>query len=373
MNTKITPQPSLNDMLKAAMAGTIGKLDVTAEAMRQLGEPETKTASATTDSLPTDLLAKLADACEYIADELDKEAAVALSAPAAGQPAPGTGPGALHVMKNEAVAGKNPAQPNQSGGKPGPATATEKGHAHAPDNAMATNKAMHHPEQPADPVNGKTASLAESNFARIMKLAGFDKEALLPMPDMGKVHAALGAAKKALPGGPAGGIVAQMAQKAQAPMGIAAQFAKRAEDANNPAQISAGPAVAPDTSASEEGVPATPADVSAQERLINTNRAAIDYTKRDAKRDPVSDVAKLVTHTPMQDPVLGQVFAHSGQAGVKTSSALDATKVAAARTLLSRLVKEANDKNKKTKESNMGAGQAGAPPPPGVPSPAFTQ
>lgn len=337
MSTTVTPTPTINDMLKAAMSGTLGKIDVTAEAARQLGEePEKTAASVNTDSLPTDLLMKLADAVDFVADQIEKGAEIHLPSAAGGQPAPGTGPGALKVMKAE-TSGKNPSQPGHSGGHPTGGGGMETGkHGPAPANAMATNEKMQHPKQPADPVNGKTAEALEaSNVERLSKVgSGFSPA----IQEIRETAAAI----------------------------------KAAEDANNPAQISAGPAVPPDASPSEEKVPSMPADVSAQERLISSNRAAIDYTKKDAKRDPISDVGKLVTETPMKDPVLNQLFDHSGQAGVKTSQQLDVVKVAAARALLSKLASEASDKTKK-KESNMSSGQAGAPPPPGVPSPAFTQ
>lgn len=317
MSTQVTAKPTINEMLKAAMDGTLSKLDVTAEAARQLGGVVEKTASAASDSIPTDVLHKLAAALGYVADQLEKGAAIELPGAAHGEPAPGTGPGALKVMKAE-TDGKNPSQPGNSGGHPVVATGTEKGKATAPDNAMKTNEDMHHGKQPVHPL-GKSAEastkLASSNLAKLSELTGI----------------------------------------------------KIAEDATNPAHISAGPAVPPEATESGEKTPAGPHGSTG---LVSSNKSAIDYTKHDAKSEPISEVAHLFTATPMKDPVLSQIFDHSGQAGVKTSAALDMTKVSAARALLSKVAAEVSAKAKKEKDSNMGGG---APPPPGVPSPAFTQ
>lgn len=367
-STQMTTTPTIQEMLKAAMAGTIDKIDVTTEAARQLGATTDKTASArASDSIPTEDLLKLADAIGFIADQLEKGAAIELPHPAGGAPAPGTGPGAIKVMKAESSGGPV-LHPGGSGGKAEAGAPMETGkHGPAPSNAMGTNEKMHHGSQPVHPMgkNAEDASkLAASNLERLEKVA------LLPKPDMA-MHAA-NLAKKTLPSlAGAGGMAAHFANKAApaAAGGIVSQIAKQAEDAINPAQISGGAAVPPDASAAgEKNLPAPHGSTN----LIESNRAAIDYTKRDAKSEPITEVGRVFTETPMKDPVLREVFDHAGQAGVKTSSArLDMTKVSAARALLSKLAAEVDEKAKaKSKESNMGGG---APPPPGVPSPAFTQ
>ena len=63
---------------------------------------------------------------------------------------------------------------------------------------------------------------------------------------------------------------------------------KQAADAENPASLNAGvePSEPPLASASEENVPAQPPAVNQQRRLIDTNQAAIDYTKGQAKAEP---------------------------------------------------------------------------------------
>lgn len=374
MNTTVTSRPTLNDMVKAAMAGAIDRVSITDEAVRQIGGT-VKSASAelNVQSLPTDLLNKLADALGYVADQIEKGASIEISGGSTGGTGPGAGPGALQVTQS-AVSGDSVLKPGQTGGKDEAGAPMESGkHGPAPTNAMGTNESMQHGSWPADVMNGKTAGdLASSNLERLSKVGAQQKEALLPLPNMQKVRGAI-AAKGTLPnlggGGAGGGIVSAVRKLAAEKLAEK----KQAEDANNPAQISAGHTGGPVASgtASGEAVPSQPADVSAQERLIGSNEAAINFTKRDATRDPISDAGRVYASPVMKDPVLSQVFENSGKAGVKTSAANDAIKIAAARALLSKLAADANDKTKKSKESAMGG--AGAPPPAGVPSPAFTQ
>jgi hypothetical protein len=345
-NAMIARPTSLNDMIKAAMSGTTQRVNVTDEAIHQLGGEAAKVAAAgaADEDITTEQILKIAAALDFVGTELEKGAEIQLPAPAGGDLSkPGAGPGALHVTK-AMTDGKNPSQPGNSGGHAPPGPTMEHGaNPHMPDNAMATNEAMRHPKQPNDPMGNKHAALANSNVERMKKLGG---------------------ATEASP------FISQIRKTA------AALKTKQAEDAINPAQISAPASVdtakpPPGAAPAGEQVPSQPADVSAQERLIDTNKAAIGTTKREAKADAISDVSRVFVNTPMQDPVLDQVFSHSGQAGVKTSAMnQDALKVGAARALLSKLAAEVEDAAKKKKESNMGGG---APPPPGVPSPAFTQ
>jgi hypothetical protein len=137
---------------------------------------------------------------------------------------------------------------------------------------------------------------------------------------------------------------------------------KQAEDAINPAQISAGKSDAtgatPPAGAapSGEGVPSEPSDVSSQKsKMLSSNQAAIDYTKRDAKADPKSDVGDVVkepAQSSSTDKVLDATLEHTDQAGAKISSI---TRVAAARAILSKLAEEMNGKKgavgKKEKQS----------------------
>jgi hypothetical protein len=141
-------------------------------------------------------------------------------------------------------------------------------------------------------------------------------------------------------------------------------LSKLAEDAINPAQISAGQESAqgatppPGAAPAEEGTPSEPSDVNSQKRLIDSNQAAIDYTKREAKADPKSDVNKVLAEPALSaahDQTLAKTLEHTQAAGVKISH--DLTKTAAAQALLYKLAEEAcgekKDAKKKEKQSQM--------------------
>jgi len=133
---------------------------------------------------------------------------------------------------------------------------------------------------------------------------------------------------------------------------------KQAEDAINPAQISAGKADAVGPQAPSgaapagQEVPSEPSDVSAQKRrMLSSNESAINYTKRDAKSDPKSDLGDVLTEpaqTSGTDKVLDETVEHTDSAGAKISSI---TRVAAARAILSKLAEEMGGKDKKEKRS----------------------
>lgn len=137
---------------------------------------------------------------------------------------------------------------------------------------------------------------------------------------------------------------------------------KLAEDAINPAQISAGQEPAqgatppPGAAPAQEGTPSEPGDVNSQKRLIDSNQAAIDYTKREAKADPKKDVDKVLAEPALSaahDQTLAKTLEHTQAAGVKISH--DLTKTAAAQALLYKLAEEAcgekKDAKKKEKQS----------------------
>lgn len=121
-------------------------------------------------------------------------------------------------------------------------------------------------------------------------------------------------------------------------------YVKQAEDAINPAHISAGPAVPPDASASGEGTPSLPSGAS----LVGSNESAINYNKQQAKAEPKRDMGAYVSEPALSaahDTTLQQAFAHTGQAGVKISSAQDAAmRVSASRELLSSIAEAAATK-----------------------------
>jgi hypothetical protein len=144
---------------------------------------------------------------------------------------------------------------------------------------------------------------------------------------------------------------------------------KLAEDAINPAQISApkrddngtnSPALA---SSSEENPPAEPSDVNSQKSLISSNEAAINFTKRDAKGDPKSDVGDVLqepAQTSATDKVLDKALDHTDAAGAKISSA-DLTRIAGARAVLNKLAMAHDPKSKKNKKTKKAMGAEPAP------------
>lgn len=127
-------------------------------------------------------------------------------------------------------------------------------------------------------------------------------------------------------------------------------FKKQAEDAINPAQISAGPEVPPGTSAAGEpgGAPAGGLPQGSTS-LVESNEAAINYTKGEAKAKSKADLRKVLTEPAMSastDSTLQKTLDSTDQAGAKISSAI---KTAAARALLEKLAQEAESKQQQAK------------------------
>lgn len=372
-DTTMFQRPNLQDLVKEAMEGTVQRVDINLEAARQLAgisEPvaeRTKQASAEPEMTPTSYITKLAGALDY----LSKQAAEGTN-----ELGPGKGPNALDVSAAQA------SSENIDAGQGGQAIAADtppkdpaqqsSGVAKDPANAMQTNDSMMHGEQPVDPMsNEKTSAVYRKNLERL----GFSKEALVMTPEL----------KAQLHGGGAmlGGAKSKEDKGAKIPKGSDADgdgktnektssvlernlaflgLSKLAEDAINPAQISAGQEPAqgatPPTGASpaQEGVPSEPSDVNSQKRLINSNQAAINYTKREAKADPKSDVNKVLAEPALSashDQTLAKTLEHTQAAGVKISH--DLTKTAAAQALLYKLAEEAcgekKDAKKKEKQS----------------------
>ncbi len=417
MTTTMMQRPNLHDLIKEAMEGTASKVDISAEAMRQLENvgattlAHTKTASAApaqSSRVPTEYLHKLAGALDHMV-KTASEGTTTIQ--------PGKGPNALEVLETTS-AGEN-VDVNMGGARakiPTSPAMESSGVAKDPANAMATNATMSHPEQPEDPMHNEksAAALYEKNLA----VFGLSKEAL----DKKRiVEAASSAGKKAkdvLTGAKArslyhdlkandgalpsavkepmkaqlkkevgktvgayagiGGAAALAAKAATgkkkeasilernlAVMGIA----KQAEDAINPAQISAGKtetgATPPEgVSASEEAGPSEPSDVNSQKSMISSNEAAINYTRRQAKADPKKDAGHLLNEPALSastDTVLNEAFDHTSQAGAKIASSRMRT--AAAQALLSKLAEDAKGDAKKKEKLSQGlgtpAGQSG--------------
>ena len=97
--------------------------------------------------------------------------------------------------------------------------------------------------------------------------------------------------------------------------------------------------VPPEATASEEGVPALPGPAASQRKMIDSNEAARDYTKREAKAEPKEQMGEVLDEPAQKkstDAVLQNNLSDTAEAGVKISAA----QAVAARTLLSKIAEE---------------------------------
>lgn len=368
--TTMHERPSLQAMVKAAMAGTANALQVNLEATRQATSHRgsTKMASAVAETpgqVSSEHVHKLASALGHIGQMILKEAE--------GDLGPGEGPGALTVMQATS------SETNVDAGEQGQATAAHQPPMNPPLQAekvqegnagtgLETNDEMQHPEQPVEPIKNAAARVLErlNKTAAIKALPSGEGHAGRKAMDV--VKGGLGKAKDlagkavnvakthpkstaGLAGGlaAAGGAAALVGKKKKASPTVAL-IRKVAEDAINPAQISAGtvdPAAPPSgASAAGEQVPSEPSDVTSQKSMISSNEAAINYTKGQAKADPKKDVNQVLTEPALSsatDKTLAQAFDATGQAGVKISSMRKtAAAVSKQRVLLNELLKRAS-------------------------------
>jgi len=285
-NMTITSRPTLQDMIKAAMDSSSEKANIGLEIARQqalLGN-ETKEA-ADTSTLTSDYLDKLANALDYIAENI-KEADVMTTMAAK------DGPPILEA--GQAGKATSAGLPDSTG------TQTEKVQSGKANTGLITNDDCILPAQPLEPIkNQKTASLLETNRSKLASL-------LTSKPTVKE---------------------ASVYEKNLARLGV-----KVAE--------------APEATPSEQGVPSEPSDVNSQKRLIQSNEAAINYTKRQAKADPKSDVNQVLDQPALSaahDTVLNKAWSHNSEAGPKIAQAIERVqkhtiKAAAARNLLSNLI-----------------------------------
>lgn len=121
---------------------------------------------------------------------------------------------------------------------------------------------------------------------------------------------------------------------------------KMAADSVDPASVGAKvtnphQSSPPGVSASEQGPkPSQPGEATKQESMINSNQAAIDYTKQQAKAVPKARMGEVLSEPAQKkstDPVLHNNLDAASSAGVKLSSV---TKAAAARALLRKVAEE---------------------------------
>ena len=309
----VTQRPTIQEMVKAAMAGTIGKVNITNMATNPPDNQEQVKLASDESLFPTAQIEKLANALDFVASTI-KEADLASPTVAVGK-----GPGALEVSQATS------SEKNIDAGELGSATPKHQAPTNPPvqseqvqsgkaDTGLETNDGMQHPAQPVDPWSNEKAKLSSLN--RIMKVAHGKELSSVQM------------------------------------------IRKLAEDAINPASVSGKKETPPDASGSEDKVPSQPSDVNKQMNMVGSNQSAIDYTKGEAKADPKSDVNKVLTEpalTSSTDKTLDKVLDHTGEAGVKISSS--AIKVAAARARLAKLA-ECGKKQEGKKEKSSMMGQA---------------
>ncbi len=404
--------PTLQTMLKAAMAATASQVDVNGEAARQLShhqDESTKVASADSaqqDHYSSEHIEKMASALDYVADQIKE-------ADEGNVQEPGKGPNSLDVLES------NNSAENIDAGEGGHAIAKnlpkapteqkEEVQVGKANTGMATNDDTSHPEQPLKPIKNENAAIApasplptpttqtkaasadEATLERLFKISGVKSRlgkitgATDLAEGIGKIRRSGAAKKMGLPDGlrdeglrqagrGAGKATATAAtgagalyvgkkvkdkakeKKGSAPIEL---IRKVAEDALSPSKIEAGKQNPPDSSSAEQNVPKQPSDVTSQARsMLGSNDAAINYKKQQAKADPKSDVNQVLAQpalTRSGDSTLHKVLANTNKAGVKFASIRDdSVKVAAARALLTNLVSKVAAEKKKVKDSMMG-------------------
>jgi hypothetical protein len=282
--TTSTQRPSLNDMVKAAMAGTQGKLAINADVTRQLAGGSEKTASAapsTPGHISTDRLHKLASAAAYCAAQLLKEAEES-------QVGVGKGSTALPVSEtpnkgeNVDAGGLGEAKPQHVVSM---SPATEAPLAGGASNAMKTTE------------TGETstgAKVASPVVSLIRKLA--------------EDNAAASISASAVGGGPL-----QTMETGEAGPGL-------------PAESSAQAAL-----------------VGSNERAIDYTRAE---AKAGPKRD-MAELLTEPMQSESTDKTLAATLENTSAAGAKVAAAREgAIKVAAAQAIISKLAKAVDEKNK---------------------------
>lgn len=384
-------RPTVQEMIKAAMAGAASRLDVSREASRQAENLGEKTASVAetpvSKTAAYDQAMHLADAVEFIADAFAKEANIE----------PGAGPGALEVSESPGgppislPTGKVTADSGMQSARGTDPANQLKNNIDSPAGGSGTQ------ELSISGGKGKVASLAEraklafsvtreghkldathhrgvQGYHEKMRDAKKDyadeapvRDSLLhPAHDYGHRMAARQenyAAKKHEKGenayNPFGGMLTKTdkekehdAEKKKRKHAFAivdamqAQMAKAAEDAINPAKISAGAAVPPDTSAAGESGGAPVGGLpEGNTSLVGSNEAAINYTKGQAKAKSKAEMGAYTNEPALKDDgALAAAFSHAGEAGTKMSSVQGSVKTAAARALLSKLAEAAQQK-----------------------------
>lgn len=327
-------RPTVQDMIKAAMAGAVGRQDISREAARQAENLGEKTASSKEcekcekspcvckeKTASYDAVMKLADAVDFIVEEFAKEAM------------PGEGPGALTVMTSPSGASL-PDKKGQSASHAVPMStplqSTPSSSKTQMENTMDHPQGAGQHQQTAMKGGSKTAAAIRAASEKLAAEGSEKKES----EGLEQAKAGLKKTEKAHEEEKKASILAGSIR-------AAAQQIKVAEDAINPAHISAGAAVPPDTRESGQSGGAGPSGTSG----IQSNEAATNLTRREAKADAKADLKSYVTEPALSaahDSVLQAAFAHTGEAGAKIASAMPgAVKTAAAKALLNSIAAQA--------------------------------
>lgn len=272
------------------------KDDKTGKAVHEAAKEKEKDSACTkTASVSSDLVEKVASAVDYLAHNIEQVdwMKVAQEAP---EPLMGAGIGATAVSTNM----DSPTPGEQS---------TRTG--------QARNQPTHKTQDGAGPKDGQVnpSTATPTNIDETQLLGQTQPE-----------------------------LTEHMQQKQAAAVRRVRGLWKHAANAEAPAKLRAGaePTDPPAASASEEDVPAQPAAVNKQRRMIDSNQAAMNYSKGQAKAEPKRQMGQILDEPAQKrstDPVLHENLDAAGQAGVKLSS----IKLAAARQYLKKLAEKAED------------------------------
>lgn len=391
----------------AGAAGTaVSRIKVAEEAKRQLDSDEDKPPSNDKKNKKKDedeedsgeRAEKLAAAAEFCADLLEKNAAdLAGSYTLTETPmAPGKGPNALEISESPSGAPVNQKPTGQavSGNQPPMNPATQKAMPQERGGTQLENDAGRAPGSGDPPMSGSTKN-ASAKLARVMKVAkdpglirrmgqaggasdaaNADKMSTGLQTGMGALAggvggAMMGGATRGLPGAAVGGAIgaaggaglgyigsestkgyiegvaderAKMLAKQANVSGIRA-LKKQAEDAGNPSKISAGAVQQNDQgppgvlNSSEAGPPAQD-----KGKVPVGHDATRAFTRAQAKATPKKEMRAVLDEPMMSsktDKVLDVNLDHDGDS--KISSVQEVTKIAAARALLKKVRKQAEN------------------------------
>jgi len=300
-------RPNIADIVKMAMAQGVRSADITAEALRQT---EGTTKQAAPEAIDFEEMDKLAEALDFIADDLLKESADV-----------GHGAGALAVNDKQ-VSGNLSLDDSGQATKVVPMSEPlDKG------NRVPTNM--------ANPAGMKGRQEIASKLAASVK----KEEKLEEEEGKGMALAEKGIAQAA----------SAHAQEKKATVARLRQ--KLAEDAINPAQISGGKAVPPDTSASGQpgGQPAGGAPQGAT-HLIGSNESAQNFTRRDAYAGRKTEMNSYLNE-PMMSSAHDKVLKNVLSNGTETSKfASPSVRTLAGQALLQKLAEKADEESAKAEQ-----------------------